>query len=128
MRACTQVCAHAQNASQRGRRVVHVRVRADRRAARDGDLHQGITVHMYSHLGSTVPMYIMIYTRVRVYTGMRALAEYARARAWAWARARRELASTNCVSLRTFYIDVYLCMNVGMYGCRIVCLCMCVCV
>ena len=51
-----------------------------------------------------------------------------RGRGRARARTRLERASTNCVSLRTFYIDVYLYMNVGMYGCRIVCLCMCVCV
>ena len=43
-------------------------------------------------------------------------------------RARRERASTNCVSLRTFYIDVYLYMNVGRYGRIIVCLYTCVCV
>jgi hypothetical protein len=32
------------------------------------------------------------------------------------------------VSLRTFYTEVYLYMNVGMHGCTIVCLCVCVCV
>ncbi len=42
--------------------------------------------------------------------------------------AQRERASTNCVSLRTLYIDVYLYMNVGMHGCIIACLYMCVCV
>jgi hypothetical protein len=30
--------------------------------------------------------------------------------------------STSCVSLRTLYIDVYLCMNVGTYGCILACL------
>jgi hypothetical protein len=39
MYAC--VCAHAQNAFQRGR------ARAQRRAVQGGDLHLGITVHMY---------------------------------------------------------------------------------
>jgi hypothetical protein len=65
MHVYANVCAHAQNASQRARQGVRVRVRAERRAARDGDLHQGITVHMY----------IIIGARARMYTGMRALAE-----------------------------------------------------
>ncbi len=55
----------SQNASQRARQGVRVRVRAERRAARDGDLHLGITVHMY----------IIIGARARMYTGMSALAE-----------------------------------------------------
>ncbi len=71
MRVCAYVCAHAQTAYQRARR----RVRAERWAARDGDLHQGITV----------PMQIIIGTRARMYTGMRALAECISARAGAGA-------------------------------------------
>jgi hypothetical protein len=127
VRVCAYVCAHAQNASQRARQGVRVRVRAERRAARDGDLHQGITVHMHSIIGA----------RARMYTGMRALAECfpacvrgrGRGRAHGGsARAAGARAFTNCVSLRTFYIDVYLYMNVGTYGCIMACLCMFVCV
>jgi hypothetical protein len=88
--------------------------------ARDGDLHLGITVHMH----------IMICTRARMYTCMRALVECISVGVGvgAGAGARRERASTNCVSLRTLYIDAYLYMNVGMYGCIILRLYMCVCV
>jgi hypothetical protein len=101
----------------RMRRLAFQRARERARArARDGDLHIGITVRMH----------IMICTRVRMYTCMRALAECILARVGvgvdAGARARRERVSTNCVSLRTLYIDVYLCMNVGTYGCIIACL------
>ncbi len=120
VRMYAYVCAHAQNASQLGRRRVRVRVHTERRAARDGDLHLGITVHMY----------IIICTRARMNTCMRALVECISARVGVGAgvRARRERASTYCVSLRTIYIDVYLYVNVGMYGCIIVCLYMCPCV
>ncbi len=107
--ACASACACA---------CARARVRA---RARDGDPHQGITVHMY----------IIIGTRARMYTGMRALAECIPACVGGRrrARARRERASTtNCVSLRTFYIDGYLYMNVGTYGCIIARFCMCVCV
>ena len=64
MRAYAYVCAHAQNAFQRarGRVRAHARATAAARAAR-GDLHLGITVHMS----------IIICTRARMYTCMRAL-------------------------------------------------------
>jgi hypothetical protein len=86
MRAYAYACAHAQSASQRGR--VRVRVRATATC----------------HLGITVPMYSIIGTRARMYTGMRALVECISARVGAGARARprARVASTNCVSLRTF--------------------------
>ncbi len=115
MRAYAYVCAHAQNAFQRGRRRVRVRVRVRVRA---------MATFMYS----------IICTRARMYTCMRALAECISAcvgvgvGVGARARVRRERASTNCVSLRTLYIDVYLYMNVGMYGCIIARLYVCVCV
>ncbi len=82
------------------------------------------------HLGITVPMHIIIGTRARMYTCMRALVEcisaWACAGAGAGARAAGARASTNCLSLRTFHIDVYLYMNVGTYGCIMACLCICV--
>jgi hypothetical protein len=80
--------------------------------------HQGIIVHMY----------IIIGARARMYTGMRALAECISARVGAGARAAGARAFTNCVSLRTFYIDVYLYRNVGTYGCIMACFCVWVCV
>ncbi len=65
VRVYAYVCAHAQNASQRGCVRVRVRERTERRAAQGGDLHLGITVHMHSIKG----------TRARMYTFMRALVE-----------------------------------------------------
>ena len=65
VRVYAYVCAHAQNASEGACRRVRVRVRAERRAAQGGDLHQGIIVHMH----------IITFTRARMCTGMRALAE-----------------------------------------------------
>jgi hypothetical protein len=61
------------------------------------------------HLGSTVHIEIIICTRARMYAGMRALVECISAcvRGRARARAAGARASTNCVSLRTFYIEVY---------------------
>ncbi len=78
VRVYAYVCAHAQNASQRARRRVRVRERTERRAAQGGNLHLGITV----------PMYIVICTRARMYTCMRVLVDCISARVGMGARAR----------------------------------------
>jgi hypothetical protein len=112
MRVCAYVCAHAPTASQRARR--RVRVRAERRAARDGDLSsREHSAHVYQYMYACAHVQMCVCARrMHPSAGVRVR--------------RRERASTNCVSLRTFYIDVYLYMNVGTYGGILACLYVCV--
>jgi hypothetical protein len=85
---------------------VHVRARdgggAERRAAQGGD----------HHLGITVTMYIIMYACARrMHLSVR---ERGRGRV----HARRERASTNCVSLCIYtYVYMYVCMRVCRYVC-----------
>ena len=81
-----------------------------------------VHVHMYA---SARRMHLSVRGRGR---GRGRVRGRGRGRGRVRARARLEPVSTNCVSLRTFHIDAYLCMNVGMHGCIIVCLYIYVCV
>ncbi len=87
---------------------MRVRVRARRRVAQGGDLHLGITVHMY----------IVICTRARMYTYMPALLECfsscvgVGASAWACARVGARAAGAG-----VHYVSLCICMHVCTYVC-----------
>jgi hypothetical protein len=127
MQQCVHVCAYAcaecvpACACARACASTCARGRRERRAAQGGDLHLGIIVHMY----------IIICTRARMYTCVRALVEciLARGRGHGRGRARwerRPLIVCHFVPLYRF-IPIYECRYVLLYSCMLVYVRVCVC-
>jgi hypothetical protein len=107
-------CAHAQNASQRGR--VRVRVRAERRAAQGGDLSSRYhSSHAYHYMYACAHVHMCACARIMH------LSVRGRGRGRGRGRSGRPLIVCHFVHFISMYIYLYL--NVGTYGCKLACLC-----
>ncbi len=115
MHSSVRVCACVRACARRRRRWA-----AGGARGRPSSRYHCAHVHHY--------MYACAHVHINACARRMHLSELGRGRRRGCTRSRRERASTNCVSLRTFFIDAYPCVNVGMYGCIIACLYVWVCV